>query len=456
MAIDASIWMLGEESWSQLWRLLTLQDHNTRVVLTGTTLLGVASGLTGTWMLLRRRALMGDALAHATLPGVAMAYLIMFWLGHAAKSLPMLLVGAAVTGMAGVLATLGIIKWTRLKADSALGIVLSGGFAIGIVLLGFIQGLPGADATGLTHFILGHAASMIQRDAITMAVVAVCASAMCLLLFKELQVLSFDSIFAKSQGWPTKRLDLLLTILITIVTVSGLQAVGLVLVVALLIIPAAAARFWTDRLGVMLVLSGVIGGVSGLLGTSISALAPRLPAGAIIVLVASGLFVISMLIAPTHGMITVSSRRIRHRLRVRRDHVLRAIWEAAEHLGTPPEDPIAITQVIEGRPGSSASIKKGLGASQRRGDVRIDGDSVRFTPKGLDSAGAIVRRHRLWEMFLMTHADIAPSHVDRDADEIEHVLGPGLVRELEEAVAAMGRPLPPSPHALGVSKGNTA
>ena len=235
MPLDVGLLVLGEESWPQLWRLLTLQDHNTRVVLAGTTLLGIASGLTGTWMLLRRRALMGDALAHATLPGVALAFLIMYWLGHSAKSLPILLIGAAATGMAGVLATLAIIKWTRLKADSALGIVLSGGFAIGVVLLGFIQGLPAADSTGLDHFILGHAASMIQHDAMTMAGVALSASAICLILFKELQVLSFDGIFAQSQGWPTKRLDLLLTVLITVVTVAGLQAVGLVLVLALLV-----------------------------------------------------------------------------------------------------------------------------------------------------------------------------------------------------------------------------
>ena len=226
--------------WGQWKRVLLLQDYNTRVVMTGTGLLGMAAGLVGSFTLLRRRALMGDALSHATLPGVGLAFLLAPYLGLDGKSLPVLLTGAALSGILGVVAILYIRNLTRLKEDAALGIVLSVFFGAGIAILTIVQQVPSGHAAGLESFIYGKTASMIASDARLIAVAGLLSVIIIALMYKELTLLCFDEGFAGSRGYPVLILDLLLMALVVIVTIIGLQAVGLVLMIALLVIPAAA------------------------------------------------------------------------------------------------------------------------------------------------------------------------------------------------------------------------
>lgn len=300
---------------NDLVRLLTLQDANTRVVLLGVGVLGVASGVAGAFAVLRRRALLGDAVAHASLPGVCVAFLI---IGE--RSLPALLLGALAFGVLAAAFVSWVRHATRVKDDSALAIVIGSLFGLGIVLSRIIQGRPGGDKAGLDHFIFGKAASMVRADATLIALVCACVLALVTLLYKEFKLVSFDRDFARVQGWPTLSLDLLLTALVCVCTVVGLPAVGVVLMVALLIIPAVTARMWTHSLGAVLALSGLLGGASGVLGTALSATLPApastlsrgWPTGPIVVLVAVVFFVVSLLASP-RGLLTEAARRRRVR-----------------------------------------------------------------------------------------------------------------------------------------------
>ncbi|MHC5005005.1 MAG: metal ABC transporter permease [Planctomycetota bacterium] len=262
----------GAPSAGEIADVILLRDtYNTRLVVLSTTALGVAAGLVGTFLLLRKRALMGDALSHATLPGIAVAFMAMVAFGGSGKFLPGLLLGAAASGLLGVACVLLITHQTRLKDDAALGIVLSVLFGLGVVLLGFVQDMPEGSAAGLQSFIYGKTASVVQRDLWLILGAAVLVLAACVVLYKEFGLLCFDEAYAGAQGWPVVLLDLLLMVLVTVVTVIGLQAVGLILVIALLVTPAAAARFWTERLGHMPLAAALTGGASGWLGAARSA-----------------------------------------------------------------------------------------------------------------------------------------------------------------------------------------
>jgi len=293
---------------SDLLRLLTLQDANTRVVLAGTGLLGLACGVVGALAVLRRRSLVGDAVAHAALPGVCVAYLV---IGD--RDLAWFLLGALVLGVLAASAISLIRAHTRIKEDAAIGIVLGSFFGLGIALSRIIQNTPGGNKAGLDGFIFGKAASMVRGDVVIISCVAAGALAAVAAMFKELRLLCFDREFAGALGWPVLMLDLALMGLVCACTVAGLPAVGAVMVAALLIIPGAAARFWTDRFGIMLLVAGTIGALAGVIGTSISAVVDLgghgLPTGPAIVLVAAAAFTVSMVAAPRRGILVDRWRR---------------------------------------------------------------------------------------------------------------------------------------------------
>lgn len=286
----------------------TSLGYNTAVVVTGCVLLGVACGVVGCFATLRKRAVLADALGHATLPGIAAAYLVAPSLGLAARSTPVLLAGAAIGASLGALAVGGLLRTGRLRADAAVSAVLSVFFGTGVLLLSVIQQLNRADQGGLSHVLLGQTAAMSQADAITIGTFALAATLIVAAIFKELRSLCFDADFTAVQGWPVRLLDAILMILITLVVVIGLQAVGLLLVVALLIIPAAAARFWSNRLGTVLAAAAIIGGLSGLTGSIGSALIDRVPIGGAVVICSSIFFLASLLLGPARGLLHVRRR----------------------------------------------------------------------------------------------------------------------------------------------------
>jgi manganese/zinc/iron transport system permease protein len=443
---------------SDILRVMSLADYNTRVVVLGAGLLGFAAGVVGSFALLRRRALLGDALAHATLPGIGLAFMIQVGLGGDGKSLPMLLLGAAGSGVLGTFAILAINRLPRMKEDVALGIVLSVFFGAGIVLLVVIQQMATGHAAGLESFIYGKTASMLERDAWLIGSAGAVVTLVAITLLKELKLLCFDASFAAAQGYNRSLLDLVLMSLIVIVTVIGLQAVGLILIIALLVIPAAAARFWTERMNWMIGIAALMGSLSAMVGAAMSALAPDLPSGATIVLVCGFLFLISLFFGTARGTFFHTLQRYRLRRRVGRQHLLRAMFEQLE-LGDQPTDshrgtgvPIPIARLLGMRSWSMRQLQREVRRAAADGElVELPDLTVRFTSAGLINARRLAREHRLWELYLIHYAEIAPAKVDRDADMIEHVLQPSMIAELEqilESESVQGIP-PSSPHPLG-------
>jgi manganese/zinc/iron transport system permease protein len=440
---------------SHIMRVLRMEDFNTRIVVLATSLLGLAAGVVGCYMLLRKRALMGDALSHATLPGIVCAFAVMAMVGGDGRWLPGLLLGATISGVLAIGIVNLLASHRRLGQDTALGVVLSVFFGLGITLIRVVQSRPRGVQAGLESFILGKTASIITSDAILIAVVASVVVVVCTLLYKEFLLLSFDRPFGSSQGMGMRRLDGLMMMMVIAVTVVGLQAVGLILVIALLITPAAAARFWTDHLRTMLITAACIGAASGFLGAMASAMFSRLPAGAIIVLVAAGLFVISLLIGAKRGVLVQMVRHRRLRRTMALQHVLRAMYECTEHLEPDAPATIAFDTLRGARSWNAATLQHSLARAARMDFVRQNAAQWMLTDEGRAEATRLVRNHRLWEMYLIRHADIAPSHVDRDADMIEHVLDAPLIRELERMLADRGLlpPMPASPHTLPVVHG---
>lgn len=440
---------------SQWQRLLMLRDYNTQVVVLGTMLLGLAAGTVGCFTLLRRRALMGDALSHATLPGVGLAFLLAPMLGLNGKSLPVLLAGGTLSGLAGVAAILYVRNFTRLKEDAALGIVLSVFFGAGVAILTVAQSAPGGSAAGLESFIYGKTASMTSSDAMLIGGAGLICVLIVTVLFKELTLLCFDEGYAASRGYPVLMLDLLIMALVVTITMIGLQAVGLVLMIALLVIPAAAARFWTQNLKTMTWISACIGGLGGLIGSGLSAVIADMPSGPAIVLVCSSLFFISMLLGTSRGVIVRWLRRRQLNQNVDHQHVLRGLYELTESQASTTNTAdirgIAFDLLLASNSWSSFRLNQAIERCRREGLVeRQDNASLRLTSAGFAEASRLAHEHRLWEMYLITHADIAPARVDQSADAIEHVLEPELIARLEELLRTSRdrEGVMPSPHPL--------
>lgn len=427
-------------TWEQWQRIILLEDYNTRVVILATTLLGMASGIVGSFTLLRRRALMGDALSHATLPGIGLAFLLGPFLGIHGKSLPMLLIGAAISGTLGMLSILLIRNFTRIKEDAALGIVLSVFFGSGVAILGIVQQTKTGGAAGLEAFIYGKTASIVASDAWLIGEAGLVAIVVLAILFKELKLICFDQAFAAARGFPILTLDCILMGTVVLVTIVGLQAVGLVLMIALLVIPAAAARFWTFEMRSMVWIAGILGAISSMLGAGLSGVLPNLPSGAMIVLTAASMFLFSLLFGSARGVAIRAIRRNRLNSRIHRQHVLRGIYEILEEqLGwnetrsSNELPPIPMNKLLSKRSWSLRRLEQELRGCERSGWIvrKRAVDSVMLTESGIREAERLTHEHRLWELYLINYADIAPSKVDRDADTIEHVLDSSMIDQLE-------------------------
>lgn len=271
----------------------------TIIVVVGTALLGIAAGMVGTFAVLRRRALTGDVVAHSALPGLCIAFLL-----FESKSILVLLAGALVSGLLGAVTVSLLTKLTKLKDDAVQGIVLSVFYGSGIALTRVIQNrYRNSNESDLESFLIGRAATMLKSDVLQIAGVTVVVSIVVILLYKELKLLSFDRQFCNVQGLAATPLDLTLMLLTAVTVVVGLPAVGVVLMAALLIIPPAAARFWTDRLSSMMGIASVFGAVSGIVGTLLSARWDGLPTGPLIVLTSTALFLLSWILAPHRGLL---------------------------------------------------------------------------------------------------------------------------------------------------------
>ncbi|MEA2563196.1 MAG: manganese/zinc/iron transport system permease protein [Acidobacteriota bacterium] len=399
-----------------------------RNVLIGATLLGALGGTLGTFALLRRQSLLGDALAHAALPGVCIAYLI-----TGTKSPLPLFLGALIAGLLGSLLILATVRWSRIKEDSAIGIVLSVFFGIGIVLLTYIQKLPAGNQSGLDKFLFGQAATLVVEDLQVMAVLGAIVIAFVLIFYKEFKLLSFDREFGSSLGLPMRWMEVLLTLLLVVVVVVGLQTVGVVLIVAALITPAAAARQWTDRLGAMLLLSAGIGATAGAAGSLVSASMAKLPTGPVIVLVSSSVLIVSLLLAPQRGILWARLRERQVAERIRRENLLKDLYMLGERKAD-WQTALTWPHLMGVRGQTGRELARNARPLVAEGLAERDGDTLRLTDAGRGEAEQVVRKHRIWEVYLSRRLELPSDHVHRDAEAMEHALTEAAVTELEEAL----------------------
>ena len=280
------------------------KDYTFQTVALGSAILGLLSGILGSFAVLRKQSLLGDGVSHAALPGVILAFVL-----TGSKNTEVLLFGALVSGLIATLFIISIVKHTRIKFDSALALVLSVFFGFGLVLLTFVQKIPNSNQAGLKRFIFGQASTLLQKDVTFMVLCGVILLILVLLFWKEFKLFIFDMEYARSLGFPANKINLLLSFMIVMTIIIGLQTVGVILMSAMLIAPAVAARQWTDRLWIMVTLSSVFGAVSGILGTIASSLTAKLPTGPAIVVFISSIVIFSILFAPGRGII----QKILHR-----------------------------------------------------------------------------------------------------------------------------------------------
>lgn len=360
-----------------------LSDFTLQNVMIGATLLGIISGVLGTFAVLRKQSLLGDTLSHAALPGICIGFLV-----AGTRSLPFILTGALLAGAAAALVVVFLTRTTRLKTDASLGIALSVFFALGIVLLTMIQNQGNAAQGGLDSFLFGQAAAILRSDLYVMGAITLAAVALVTGLWKEFKLISFDPSYARTLGLPVLALEVLLTTTIALAVVVGLQTVGVILMAAMIIAPAVAARQWTNKLGVMAALSALFGVVSGLVGSVISASATGLSTGPLIVLAASVIVVTSLVFAPETGLLPTALRVRRDKFSLKSRLVLGTIYRLAAEHGDPAYPAEQAMVDTFHRTDTSAVLSR----LEQRGLVRSTAHHPEptphwvLTPKGLEQA----------------------------------------------------------------------
>ncbi|AEH00989.1 metal ABC transporter permease [Lacinutrix sp. 5H-3-7-4] len=355
---------------------LVFSDYTLRTITLGTAILGAVTGMLGSFAVLRKQSLLGDAISHAALPGIAIAFLI-----TGAKDSNTLLLGALVSGLIGTFWIRGIVKKTHLKSDTALGLILSLFFGFGMLLLTFIQKQPNANQAGLDKYLFGQAATLVESDVWLMAIVTGLCLFVLLLFWKEFKILLFDADYTKTLGFNTKIIDILITSFIVLAIVLGLQTVGVVLMSAMLLAPAAAARQWTNSLSTMVLLAAVFGAFSGVFGTAISASQTNLSTGPVIVLVASVFVFFSFVFSPSRGLLFKQIRVIKNRRDLELHKTLSFMYHIAE-----THDNISHPHAIKLLNNFQGYTKSTLQKLVEKDYVKLEGKMWRLTETGFNTA----------------------------------------------------------------------
>jgi manganese/zinc/iron transport system permease protein len=401
-------------------------DPNVQMVVLGVMLLGAGAGVTGVFTFVRKRALVGDAIAHSVLPGVCLAFLI-----SGQKHPLWLLIGAVTTGWLSLLLMDYITRNSKIKADAAIGVVLSVFFGLGILLLTAIQASGSGHQAGLDKFLFGKAASLTRQDVLVFGAAAGLILTVTALFFRAFSALSFDREFAMAVGLPVRTLEFILATITVLAVATGIQAVGVVLMAALLITPAAAARFWTNNLVKMTVLSAIFGMGAGLFGAWISYQAPAMPTGPWIVILLTLIALVSVFAAPERGILARWQLHRNNEHKMLLENILKTFFQMEELQGEQSFSPQAIRQKGHFR---EKELKKGLRKLLRKG-MLVKPDPAghwRLSPDGIAESRRVVRLHRLWELYLSHKLGMAADHVHDSAEAIEHLLTPEMEKRLLE------------------------
>jgi manganese/zinc/iron transport system permease protein len=406
-----------------LWTFLGLDEPNLRWVLFGTAFLSAVSALVGTFTYLQKKSLLGDAIAHGILPGVAGAFLL-----SGEKNTGVIMMGAIIWG----LLTVGSVDWitrkSHLKPTTAMAIVLSAFFGLGMMLLTQVQnsGLP--DASGLQSFLFGQAASILPGDLRVYLIFAIATAVILLALYRPLTFISFDPACAESRGFSVNLTTAALSFLVVVATSIGIQSIGLILMAALLITPAAIARMWTTRLQVMLLLAGSFAAVSAFSGSLISFSSTAMPTGPWIVLSLFFTLIISVLFSTERGLVKRYLLHLNNRKIIQRENILKAMYHLREQKGK--NVAFSINDILAKRDFNPATLSTILRKLQGGKWVFSTPDGWQLTEKGLDHGRRITRLHRLWELYLNEKLRLKEDHIHPIAESMEHIITEELEAQL--------------------------
>jgi len=396
----------------------------------GTTLLAASSSVVGAFSYLKGQSLVGDAIAHALLPGVVLAFIL-----GGIRNSGFLILGALISGLLAHYGIGYLENKTKLKSDTAVSLVLSTFFGFGIMLMSYIQRTGQGQQAGLERFLLGKAAAITMQDIYIFSALALVLIIGVGLFYKGFQLMTFNEDFAHAIGLPMPLIRFTFTVLTVLAITIGIQTVGVVLMAALLITPSAAARVWTNSLPAMLALAASFAGVAAVMGTYISSVLPKMPTGPWVVLVLAFFGFSSLLFAPKRGWFSKQRRAKANQRKTIRENVLKLLFQQEEQRGLPTVLSIEEIQGIrEMRLDRLTSTLKEL---KNRLLIIDHGGIYGLTELGRGEGRRVVRLHRLWELYLTERLGMAADHIHPQAETMEHVITP----EIEELlVKELGNP----------------
>lgn len=400
-------------------------DPNVRWVVLGIMMMCASSAVIGVFAYLRKRALVGDAVSHSILPGVCLAFMF-----TQQKSALILLPGAFVTGWLSLFLIDLITTRSKIKTDTAIALILSVFYGIGILLLTSIQNSGSGAQSGLDKFLFGKAAALVYEDVIIFTLFSFLLLVIVILFYRSFKLISFDVDFAHTIGLPVRFLEVLLSGLTVMSVAIGIQAVGVVLMAALLITPAAAARYWTNNLKLMLLLAALFGAFSGIAGAYVSYTVPRMPTGPWVVMVLSLIAIASVLLGRKKGIIAHQLQLFKNRRKMLEENILKCLYQLGEKDGR-FERARSKKEIQKKRSFTKSQLKSGVFALLKKELLYKKKNKYGLTSQGIQEGKRVTRIHRLWELYLTKHLHLASDHVHEGAEAIEHIITPELEKELE-------------------------
>jgi len=405
--------------WQNILSYFSSEYYTFWVVSIGAGIICFAAGIVGTFSYLRKRALLGDVISHAVLPGVAISFML-----TGVKNPIYFLIGATTSGILSIWLVDYIQSKSKLKPDTILALTLSVFFGIGIVLLTKIQHSGNAAQSGLDSFLFGKAASMTLQDVIIFSIIALINTVCIAVFLRAFSLISFDEEYAKSLGFNIKIIKSFLALLTVITVAIGIQSVGIVLMAALLITPASGARFLTNSIKKMLIYAGIFALLSGFIGVIISSSGTAMPTGPWIVVILSSLTIFAIFFGKEKGVIARMRVRKSNNVKINNENILKKLYKLSEE----GKESIHVDQLSENQ--SIPQLKTTLKRLEKKQILSQVKGTIILNEKGKIAAREVIRKHRLWEIYLSKYFQLDEDHLHDDAEGIEHVITPEIEKHL--------------------------
>ncbi len=416
--------------------LLTLQEVWVQRAFLASSMVGIMCGLLGCFIVLRNMSMIGDALSHAILPGVVVAYM------KFGKNTFAFFIGAVIAGLLTAVGITWIQEKVKTKNDAAIGIVFTAMFSIGVIGISSINRQPGVHLD-LKDFLFGTILGVSNEDLWLSFIVLIFVILSIALFYRHLFASTFQAVMAQTMGISVQLVHYFLMLLLAFAVVASLRSVGMILVVAMLITPASTALLLTKRLQSVLVLSSIIGFLSAVLGLVVAILLDTTP-GPAMALTATAIYLLAVLFAPERGLVFRFLRKRQLRRRIHWEDITKRAYQL-EKKGN-----LSLAMLSERLNDSEGNTQRYIQILRARGF--FEKDSLRLTAKARDAANRLIRTHRLWETYLVQELGLSADQIHEDAEKYEHLLTDELVDEMDKKLGypttdPHGSPIP-SKHIL--------